>query len=173
MITFGYGGLERSLGLNEVMKVQATWWDQCPWRRGIGEFLCFLTTSIHPNGTCEPTARRQPSASLEEALGRHPDTWSQSISLQSCKKHLLLLPLGLRRTVQQSKWIKRGLYSEKSQGHSRAEPYPLLLPVPLCCRRLLRNAFLISLCRRMQAGSRTEWIYIISKAPMSSYRSLG
>lgn len=82
-------------------------------------------------------------------------------------------PLGLWRTVQQSKWIKRGLYSEKSQGHSRAEPYPSLLPVPLCCRRLLRNAFLISLCRRMQTGSRTEWIYITSKAPLSSYRSLG
>lgn len=141
----------------------------CPWRRGIGELPRFLMTSTHPNRPCEPIARRQPSANLGEALGRHPDTWSQSISLQSCGKHLLLLSLGLWRTVQQSKGTKRGLYSEKRRGYSPCWALPLMA----ACPPPLQEAFLISFCGGMQSGSRTEWIYITSKAPRSSHRSLG
>lgn len=98
------------------------------------------------------------------------DTQTPDLSLQSCEKHLLLLSLGLWYSVQQPKWTKRGLYSEKRHtGGTHMLTFISWCWGAFCATGGFWGMPLWS----ASAGSRTEWICTASKAPLSSYRSPG
>ena len=65
-IGFGGGAFGKWLGLDEVMRVEPLWWDECPYEKRRRDQSSLSTP-------CETTMRRQPSASQGELS---PDTES-------------------------------------------------------------------------------------------------
>ena len=84
VIVFGNGALGEGLGLDEVMRVQPSWWHWCPYKKRYCRVQC-LSFPL----PCKDASRWQPSATKKRALTRTLSCWCPDLglpSLQNCEK---------------------------------------------------------------------------------------